>query len=175
MTNRWGQIETVTDFIFLFSKIIADGHCSHEIKRCLLLGRKAMTSLDSMLKSRDKGLSRQSYGFSSSHVWMWELDCNENWVPKNWFFWTVVLEKTLESPLNCKEIQPLHPKGNQSWMFIGRTDAEGETPVLWPPDVKSWLIWKDSDAGKDWRQEEKGMTQDEMVRWHHQLSGHEFE
>ena len=101
-------VETVSDFIFWGSKITADGHCSHEIKRCLLLGRKAMTSLDSMLKSRDKGLSHQSYGFSSSHVWMWELDCNENWVPKNWFFWTVVLEKTLESPLDHKEIQPVH-------------------------------------------------------------------
>ena len=136
---------------------------SHEIKRHVLLGGKAMTNLDSMLKSRDKGLSSQSYGFSSSHVWIWELDYNESWVPENWFFLTVVLEKTLESPLDCKEIQPVHPKGNQSWMFIGRTDAEGETPVIWPPDVKSWLIWTDSDAGKDWRQEEKGKTQDEMA------------
>ena len=99
----------------------------------------------------------QSYGFSSSHVWMWELDYKESWVLKNWYFWTVVLEKTLESPLDCKEIQPVHPKGNQSWIFIGRTDAEAETPILWPPDVKNWLIWKDPDAGKDWRREEKGM------------------
>ena len=97
----------------------------------------------------DKGLSSQSYGFSSSHVWMWELDHKESWAPKNWCFWTVVLEKTLESPLDCKEIQPAHPKGNQSWIFIGGTDAE--TPILWPPDVKNWLIAKDSDAGKDWR------------------------
>ena len=99
----------------------------------------------------DKGPNSQSYGFSSSHVWMWELDCEESWVPKNWCFWTVVLEKTLESPLDCKEIQLAHPQGNQSWIFIGRTDAEAEAPVLWPPDAKSWLIRKDLDAGKDWR------------------------
>ena len=102
-------------------------------------------------------------------------DYKESWVLKDWCFWTAVLEKILESPLNCKEIQPVHPKGNQSWIFIGRTDAEGETPILWPPDEKYWLIWKDPDAGKDWRQEEKGTTEDEMVGWHHLLSGHEFE
>ena len=123
----------------------------------------------------NKGPSRQGCGFSSSHLWMWELDYKESWAPKNWCFWTVVLEKTLESPLDCKEIQPVHPKGNQSWVFIGRTDAEAETPILWPPDAKSWLIWKDPDAGKDWRRDEKGMTQGEMVGWHHQLNGHEFE
>ena len=110
----------------------------------------------------NKGPSSQSYGFSSSHVWMWELDYKESWVPKNWCFWTVVLEKALESSLNCKEIQPVHPKGNQSWIFI----AEAKTPILWPPDVKNWLIWKDSDSGKDWRQETKGTTEDEMVGWH---------
>ena len=121
----------------------------------------------------NKGLSSQSYGFSSSHVWMWELDYKESWVPKNWCFWTVVLEKTLESALDCKEIQPVHSEGNQFWLFIGRTNAEAETPILWPPNVKNWLIWKDPDAGKDWRQEEKGMTEDEMVGWHHQLNGHE--
>ena len=115
--------------------------------------------------------SSQSYGFSSSHVWMWELDYKESWAPKNWCFWTVVLEKTLEGPLDCKEIQPVHPKGNQSWIFIGRTDA----PILWPPDAKNWLIGKDPDAGKDWRGEEKGTTEDEMVGWHHRLDGHEFE
>ena len=119
--------------------------------------------------------SSQGYGFSSSHVWMWELGYKENWVKKNWCFWTVVLEKTLESPLDCKEIQPVHPKGDQSQVFIGRTDAEAETPILWPPDMKSWLIWKDPDAGKDWGQEEKGTTEDEMVGWHHWLNGHEFE
>ena len=122
-----------------------------------------------------KGLSGQGYGFSSSHVWIWELDYKESWVIKNWSLWTVVLEKTLESPLDCKEIQPVHPKGNQSWIFIGKIDAEAQTSIPWPHDMESWLIWKDPDAGKDWRQEEKGMTEDEMVGWHHQLNGHEFE
>ena len=114
-----------------------------------------------------KGLSSQSCGFSSSHVWMWELDYNESWAPKNWCLWTVVWRETLESPLDCKEIQPVHPKGDQSWIFIGRTDAEAETPILWPPDAKNQLIGKDLDAGKDRRQEEKGTTEDEMVEWHH--------
>ena len=118
----------------------------------------------------NKGPSSQGYGFSSSHVWMWELDYKESWVPKNWCFWTVVLEKTLESPLNCKEVQLVHPKGDQSWVFIGRTDIEAETPVLWPPVAKIWLIWKDPDAGKDWRQEEKGTAENEMVGWHHWLN-----
>ena len=122
----------------------------------------------------NKDLSSQSYAFSTSHVWMWYLNSGESWTLKNWCFWTMVLEKTLESPLDCKEIQPVHPKGEQSWVFIGRTDAEAETPVLCPPDEKSWLIWKDPDAGKDWRQEEKGTTEDEMVGWHHQLNGHGF-
>ena len=163
--------------IFLGSKITADGDCSHEIKRHLLLGRKVMTNLDSIFKSRDITLPTKvhlvkGYGFSSGYVWMWELDCKESWEPKNWCFWTVVLEKTLESPLDCKEIQPVHPKGDQFWIVIGRTDIE--TLILWPPDAKNWLIWKDPDAGKDWRQGEKGMTEDEMVGWHHQLNGHEF-
>ena len=122
-----------------------------------------------------KGPSSQGYGFSSSHVWMWDLDYKESWAPKNWCFWTVVLEKTHESPLDSKEIQPVHPKGNQSWMFIGRTDAKAETPILWPPDTESWLIGKDPDAGKDWRREEKGTTEDEMVGLHHWLHEHEFE
>ena len=156
-----------------------NGDCSHVIKRCLLLGREVMTNLDSILKNRhyfaNKGPSSQIYCFSSAHVWMWELDYKESWAAKNWCFWTVVLEKTLESPLDCKEIQPVHSKGNQSWIFIGRTDAEDETLILWPPDVKNWLIGKDPDAGKDWRQEEKGMTEDEMVGWHHQLNRSEFE
>ena len=123
----------------------------------------------------NKGPSSQSYAFSSGHVWMWELDHKESWAQKNWCFWTVVLEKTLESPLDYKEIKPVHPKGNQPWICIGRTDAEVETSILWPPDVKNWLIWKDPDAGKDWRQEEKGTTEDEMVGWHPALDGHEFE
>ena len=136
---------------------------------------EALTNLDSRHYFANKGTSSQSYGFYSSHVWMWELDYIENWEPKNWCFRTVVLEKSLESPLDCKEIQPVHPKGNQSWVFIGRTDAEVETPIRWPLDAKNWLIGKDPDARKNWRQKEKRVTKDEMVGWHHQLNGHEFE
>ena len=157
-------VETVADFIWGGgSKITADGDCSHKIKRRLLLGRKVMTNLDSILKNRDivnKGLSSQGYGFSSSHVWMWELEYKESWAPKNWCFWTMVFEKSLECSLDCKEIQPVHRKGNQSCAFIGKTGVEAETPILWPPDAKSWLICKYSDVGKDWRWEEKGMTED---------------
>ena len=172
--------ETESDLIFLGSKITEDGDCSHEIKRRLFLGRKAMTNLGYILKIKrhyfaNKGTSSQGYGFSCGHVWMWELDCEEGWMLKNWRFWTVVLEKTLESPLDCKMIQPVHSKGDQPWVFFGRTDAKAETPVLWPPHGKSWLIGKDSDAGSDWGQEEKGTTEDEMAWWHHRLDGHEFE
>ena len=123
----------------------------------------------------DKGLSSQRYSFSSSHVWMWELNYKESWVLKNRCFWTVVLEKTLESPLVCKKIQLVNPKGNQSWIFTERSEAKAETPILWPPNVKNWLIKKDPDAREDWRREEKGTTEDEMVGWHHQFNGHEFE
>ena len=123
----------------------------------------------------DKGPYSQSYGFSSSHVWMWELNHKESLAPMNWCFWTMVLEKTFESPMDCKEIRPINPKENQPWIFIERADTETEVPILRPPDAKSQLIRKDPDAGKDWRQEEKGMTEDEMVAWHHQLNGHEFE
>ena len=123
----------------------------------------------------NKGPSSQGYGFSSGQILMWELDCKESWAPKNWCFWTVVLEKTLESPLDCKEIQPVHSKGDQPWDFFGRNDAEAETPVLWPPHAKSWLIGKNFDAGRDWGQEEKGTTEDEIAGWHHLLNGHEFE
>ena len=163
-------VETVKDFILGGSKITAGGDCSHEIKRCLLLGRKNMTNLDCILKKQryyftNKGPSSQSCGFSSSHVCMWELDCKESWVLKNVFFWTVMLEKTLENPLDCKEIQSVNPKGNESWIYIGRTDAESETSILWAPDAENWLIEKDPDAGKDWKREEKGMTEDEMVGW----------
>ena len=173
-------METVTEFILGGSKITAHGDCSHEIKRRLLLGRKVMTNLDSILKRRDITLPTKvqlvratffpvvMYGCES-----W--DYKESWVLKNWCFWTVVLEKTPESPLDCKEIKPVHPKENQSWIFFGRTDAEAETPILWPPDAKNWLTGKDPDAGRDWRQEEKGMTEDEMIRWHHRLNRHEFE
>ena len=122
----------------------------------------------------NKGPSSQGYGFSSGHVWMWELDYKESWAPKNWCFWTVMLAKTLESPLDCKEIQQVHPKEDQTWVLIGRTDVEAETPILWPLDAKRWLIWKDPDAGKDWEQEEKGTTEDEMVGWHHWLNEHGF-
>ena len=165
-------MEIVTDCIFLGSKITADGDWNHETKRRLLLEKKAVTNLDSILKSRDITLSTKVHlvkarcmymsSFSSSQVWMWEVDYKEIWVPKNWCFWTVVLEKTLGSPLDCKEIQPVHPKGDQSWIFIGRTDVEAETPILWSPDGKNWLIGKDPDSGKDWRQEEGGW---QRMRW----------
>ena len=178
MANEGETMETVTDFIFLGSKITEDGDCSHEIKRLTPWKESFDQPRQHVKKQRhcfaNKGPTSQSYGFSSSHVWMWELDYKESWMQKNWCFWTVVLEKTPESPLDCKEIQSFHPKADQSWVFIGRTDVEAETPILGPPDGKSWLIWKDPDAGKDWEQEEKGMTEDEMVRWHHRLSGHEF-
>ena len=169
---------TVRDFILGGSKITADGDCSHEIKRSLLLGRKPMTNLDSVLKSRDitfptkvhlvKGMFFPvvMYGCES-----WTID---TWAPKNWCFWIVALEKTVESPLGCKEIQPVHSKGNQSWIIMRRTHVEAETPILWSPDTKNWLIGKDPDAGKDWRWEEKGMIEDEMVGWHYWHDGHEW-
>ena len=148
---------TMTDFIFLGSKITADGDCSHEIKRRLLLGRKVRTNLDSKQRYyfANKGPSSQDCGFSTGHLWMWELDCEESWAPKNWCFWNVMLEKTLKSSLDCKEIQPVHSKGDQSWMFVGRSDAEAKTPILWPPHAKIWLIGKDPDAGRDWGQEKR--------------------
>ena len=156
----------MTDFILGGSKITADGDCSHEIKRCSLLGRKFMTNLDSILKSRDITLPTKvclvkamAFPVVMSGC---ELDYKESWASKNWCFWTVMLEKTLESPLDCKEVQPVHSKGDQSWVFIGRTDVEAETLILWPPDVKNCLIWKDPDAGKDWRQEERGQ---QRMRW----------
>ena len=156
-------VVTVTEFILGGSKITVYGDCSNEIKRCLVLGRKVVTNLDSMLKSRDITLPTKvhlvkSYGLSSGHVWIWVWDSKESWAPKNWCFWTVVLNKTLESPLDCKEIQPVYPKGNQSRIFIRRTGAEAKTPILWPQDAKNWLNRKDPDAGKDWRQEEKVTT-----------------
>ena len=150
MEQQWKWWKT----IFWGSSITADDDCSHEIKRHFLVERKAMTNLDSILKKQKhyfakKGPSSQSYGFSSSHVWIWELDYKESWVSKNWCFWTVVLEKTLESPLDCKEIQPVRSEGDQPWDFFGRNDAKAETPVLWPPHVKSWLTGKDSEPGRD--------------------------
>ena len=173
-------METVTDFIFGGSKITAVGDCSHEIKRHLLLGRKAITKLDSMWKSRDMTLPTKvrlvnalvfpvlMYGCES-----WTI--KESWAPRNWCFWTVVLEKTLENPLDCKELQLVNPKGNQSWIFFGRTDVEAETPILWPPDAKNWLVGKDPDAGKDWRWEENETIEDKMVGSHPWLYGYEFE
>ena len=159
-------MKTVRDFILGDSKITSDGDCSHEIKRQLLLGRKAMINLDSILESRDITLPTQVHLVKDMvyPVVMYgcEMDYKGNWVPKNWCFRTVVLEKTLESPLDCMEIQPVNHKGNQSWVFIGRTDAEAETPILWPPEEKNWLIWKDPDT-----RQEKGMTEDEMFGWHH--------
>ena len=179
-------METVTAFSFLGSKITADGDCSREIKKTLAPWKKSYDQpRQHIKKQRPKKKKTQKHyfatkvhivkGFSSSHVWVWGLDHKEGWALKNWCFWTVVLEKTLQSPLDYKEIQPVCPKGNQSWIFIGRTDAEAETPILWPPDAKNWLLRKDLDAWKVSRQEEKGMTEGEMVGWHHWLNGHEFE
>ena len=177
MANRWGNNGN-SDRLYLGgggSKITVDGDCRHEIKRRMLLGRKAVTHLDSIIKSRDTTLltKGQSYGFSSSQVWMWELDHKERWVLKNWCFCTVVVEKTLESPWDSKEVKCVNPKGNQSSIFIGRTDTEAL--ILWPPDMKSWPLGKDPDARKDWRQEEKGMTEDDMFGWQHRLNRHESE
>ena len=174
-----GKMETVKDFIFLGSKITEDNDCSHKIKRNLLLGRKAMTILHNVLKSRDITMPTNVCIVKAMVFpvvkYRCELDHKEGWAPKNWCFWTMVLEKTLESPVGCKEIKPVNPKGNQPWIFTGRTDAEAEAAILWPPDAKSQLTRKDPDSGKDWRQEEKGTTENEMVGWHHWLNGREFE
>ena len=179
MANRWGNNGKQWKTLFSWSpKSVQMVNAAMKLKDTCSL--EAMTNLGSILKIRDitlltKGLFSQNYGFSRGHVWMWELDYKESWVPKNWYFWTVVLENSLESPLDCKEIQPVNPTGNQSWRFIGRTDAEAEAPTLWPPDVKNWLIGKDLHDVKDWRQEEKGMTEDKVVGWYHWLAWHEFE
>ena len=177
MVNRWEILETVTDFLFLGSKITVNSDCSHAIKTLGPWKKSYKKPTQHIKKQRhylaDRGPSGQRCGFSSSHVWMWELDHKEGRAPKNWCFWTVVLEKALESPLDCKEIKPANPQGNQSWMFIGSTDANA--PTLWPPDAKNWLLRKDPDAGKHWRQEKKGTMEDEMVGWHRWLDGHEFE
>ena len=170
-------METRTDFIFLGSKSSADGDCSHEIKRHLLLGRKAVTNLDSVLKSRDITLQTKVLLVKAMVFPVVTYGCESCTIKKaehQRCFWTVVLEKILESSLDSKEIKPVHPKRNQPWIFVGRIDAEAETPVLWPPDAKNWLPGKDPNAGKDWRREEKGTTEDEMVGWNH-LNGHRFE
>ena len=176
MADRWGKSGNSDRLYFLGLQ----NRCRWWLQpRQLLLGRKVMTNLDSILKSRDITLPtkvclvKAMADYSSSHIWMWMLNYKESWAPKNWCFWTVVLEKTLKSPLDCKGIQPVHPKGDQSWVFTGRTDVEAETPILWPPDGKSWLIWKDPDAGKE-RGQEKGTTEDEMIGWHHWLNAHGF-
>ena len=189
MGNRWGNSETVSDFIFWGSKITADGDCSHEIKRRLLLGRKIMTNLDSIFKSRDITLPAKVRLVKAMIFPVVMCGC-ENWTVKKTEHWRIdafelwcwrrllSIPWTAKSPLQCNQsspMQPVHSKGNQSWVFIGRTDAEAETPILWPPHVKSWLTGKDSDAGRVWGQEEKGMTEDEIAGWHYQLDGHEFE
>ena len=177
MANRWGN----RGRLYFFG---LQNHCRWWLQpwnlKTLAPWKKSYDQPRQLIKKQrhyfaNKGPYSQSYGFFSSHIWMWELDHRESWARKNWCFWTVVLEKTLECPLDCKKSHPVNPKGNQSWIFIGRTDAEANTPILWPPDVKNWLIWKDPDAGKDWRWEEKGTTEDEMVGWHHLLDWHEFE
>ena len=193
-TKRWTNLPRVTKLLSAGRRTPAQAppHAAWHWPTCVLLKARITSCLylptvpsTSLAASRqhikkqrhyfvNKGPSSQGYGFSSGHVWMWELDYKERWALKNWCFWTVVLEKTLEGPLDWKESQPVHPKGDQSWVFFGRTDAEAETPILWPPDVKSWLIGKDPDAGKDWGQEEKGTTEDKMVGWHHWLNGHGF-
>ena len=191
MANRWGNSGNSDRLLFSWApKSLQLVTAAMKLKEKLLEEKSFQGALAPWKKSSDqprehtekqrhyfanKVLSSQSYGFSSSHVWMWELNHKESWVPKNWCFWTVVLEKTLESPLDSKEIKPVDPKGDQSWIFIGSTDAEAETPTLWPPDGKNWLTGKDPDVGKDWRQEEKGTMEDVMAGWDHWLNGHEFE
>ena len=179
MANRWGNSGNSVRLYFFG----LHNHCrwwrQPWNKRSLLLGRNVMTNLDSIFKSRDITLPTKVHLIKAMvfPVVMYggELDCEESWSQKNWCFWTVVLEKTLESPLDCKQIQLVHSKGDQSWVFIGRTDAEAETPILWPPHEKSWLIGKDPHPGRDWGQEEKGMTEDKMAGCHYWLDGHEFE
>ena len=173
MGKQWKQWQTVFSWA---AKPLQMVTAAMNLKDAYSLEEKLWPKRQHIKKQRhyfvSKGPSSQGYGFSNCHVWMWELDYKESWALKNWCFWTVVLEKTLESSLDCKEIQPVNPEENQSWIFIGRTDPEA--PILWPPDVKNWLIGKDPNAGKDWRQEEKG-SEYEMVGWHHQLNVHEFE
>ena len=171
-------VETVADFTFWAPKSLQIVTAAIKLKDAYSWKESYDQPKQYIKKQRyyfaNKDLSSQGYGFSSSHVWMWELGYKESWVQNNWRFWTVVLEKTLESPLDCKEIHPVQPKRNQFWVFIGRTDVEAETPLFWPRDAKSWLIGKDPHVGKVWRQEEKGTSADEMVRWHHRLDWHAF-
>ena len=173
MANRCGN----SGLYFWGLQITSDGDYNHEIKRCLFLARKVMTNPDSILKSRDITLPTKVCLVKVMVFPVAMYGCEtimKSWALKNWCFWTVMLEKTLENPLDCKEIHPIHHRGDQSWVFIGRTDVEAETPILWLPNAKNWLIWKDPDAGRAWGQEEQGMTEDEMAGWHHQLNGPEF-
>ena len=177
MRKQWKQCQTLS---FWAPKSLQVETAAMKLKETLTPWKESYDLPRQHIKKQrhhfvNKGPSSQCCGFSSGHVWMWELDYKESWALKNWCFWTMVLEKTLESPLDSWEIQPVHPKGNQSWVFTGRTDVEAETPILWPPHAKSWFIWKDPDVGKDWGKEEKGTKEDEMARWHHWLSGHEVE
>ena len=183
MANRWGNNGN-REFIFSGSKITADSDLSHENKRCLLLGRNTISNIDNILKSRHITFPTKVCLVKAMvfpviiHVWMWDyigLWTKVNWAPKNRCLWTVVLKKTLESPLDIKETKPVSIKGNKSWIFIGRIDAEDETSILCPPDGKNWLSEKNPDAGEDWGQEEKGTIEDEMVGWYHWLYGHGFE
>ena len=172
------KVEAVTDFLFLDSKITANGDCSHEIRRWLLLGRKVMTNLDSVEKQRhystDKGLSSGGYGLPSGHIQLWELDRQEGRTPKNWCLWTVVLEKTPQSPLDSKELKPVNLKRDQPWICTGRTDAEAEAPVFWSFDVNRQLIGRVPDAGKDWGQKEERVSEGEIAGWHHRGNEHEL-
>ena len=167
-------METVTDFLFLGSKITADGDCSHEIKMLAPWKKSYDNPRQHIKKQRhyftDKGLSSQSYGFSSSHVWMWELDYKESWALKNWCFWTVVLEKTFVKRANQSILKGMRPEYSLEGLML-----KLKLPILWPPVGKNWLIWKDPDAGKEWRHKEEGVAEDEMVGWHHRLSGHALE
>ena len=177
MEKHWKQRKTLFS---LASKGVPTVTAAKKLKDTCSLGKKIYDNAGKQMKKQshyfvDKVPSHQSYGFSSSHVWMWALDGKESWAPRNWCFGIVVLEKTLESPMDCKEMKPVHPKGNPSWIFIGSTDADSKDPMYWLPDGKNWLTVKDPDAGKDWRREEKGMTEDETVEWHHWIYGHEFE
>ena len=175
MGKQWKQWQTLFSWA---PKLLQMEIAAMKLKDACSLKEKLRPTWQHIKKQRyyfaNRGPYSQSYGFPSSHVWMWELDYKQSWAPKNWCFWTVVLKKTLESPWNCKEIKLVHPKGNQSWIFIGRTDAEAETPILWPPDGKSQLIRKDPHAGEVWRQE-KGMTESEITGWHDRLNRQEFE
>ena len=180
MANRWWKSENSNRFSFLGLQ----NHCrwwsQPWTQKTIAPWKKSYDKPRQHTKKQrcnfaNKGLSSQRYGFSNSQVWLWELNHKEGRAPKNWCFWTVALEKTLESLLDSKEIKPVNSKGNHPWIFVGGTDAEAEAPILWPPDVKNWLIWKDPDPGKDWGQEDKGTTEDEVVGWHHQLNELEFE